>query len=108
MSSAVPLLPDLPETAKVWSRSKEQSSGEEAVMGGLNRTGINTAHDAALLAAEAARQSSLAANPTPTQVQMDAIELTFHRAIVASCRLNNNSHGLEASMRALQDLGQFS
>ena len=77
-------------------------------MGGLNRTGINTAHDAALLAAEAARQSSLAANPTPTQAQMDAIELTFHRAVITSCRANNGGNGIEASLRALQDLGQLS
>jgi hypothetical protein len=73
-------------------------------MGGLNRTG-NLAHDAALLAAEQARQSSLAANPTATQVQMDTIERTFHRAVIASCKANNGGSGLEASLGALILLG---
>jgi hypothetical protein len=71
-------------------------------MGGVV-LGVNSAHAAACLAAEVTRQSATAGSPT--QAQMDAIEVTFHRAVAASCRLNNGSNGIEASLSALKDHG---
>jgi hypothetical protein len=76
-------------------------------MGGLNKTDGSSAHNAALLAAEAAWQSAVAgvASTAAGQVVMNAAELAFHRAVVASCKANNNNQGLEASLAALRSLG---
>jgi hypothetical protein len=76
-----------------------------AEMGGIVRSGV-AAHDAACLAAEVTRQSAVAGSPT--QATVDAAEIAYHRSIIQSCKLNNGGNGLEASMRALQDLGQLS
>jgi hypothetical protein len=39
------------------------------------------------------------------QIVMDNAEVTYHRAILASCRTNNSNAGMEASLSALRDLG---
>jgi hypothetical protein len=75
-------------------------------MGGLVQSG-NRLHDAACLLAEIARQNAIigVASSPSGQVVMDAAEVTYHRAILASCRTNNSSAGMEASLSALRDLG---
>jgi hypothetical protein len=76
-------------------------------MGGLNKTGTNSNHDAALLSAEVVRQSavqSVSQGPAG-QATMTAAEIAYHRAIVASCKANNNGIGLEGSLSALRALG---
>jgi hypothetical protein len=62
----------------------------------------NVAHDNAVRAAEGVRQASVAA--ASTQAAVKAAEITFYRAVQASCRANNNSAGLEAADVALQAL----
>jgi hypothetical protein len=76
-------------------------------MGGLNKTGVNAAHDAALQSAEQARQAAVVGVPNSPagQVTMNNSEIAFHRAIVASCRANNSNVGLEGSLSALKSLG---
>jgi len=74
-------------------------------MGGIV-LGVNGAHAAVCLAAEVTRQSATAGNPT--QAQVDAAELAYHRTVIASAKLNNGGNGIEASLRALQDLGALS
>jgi hypothetical protein len=76
-------------------------------MGGLTKTDGSVAHNAALLAAEVALQSTVAnvASSAAGQVVMNNAELAFHRAVVASCKANNNNQGLEASLAALRALG---
>jgi hypothetical protein len=71
-------------------------------MGGIVKSGV-TAHDAACLAAEIARQNAVAGSPT--QATVTAAEITYHRAVIASCRTNNSGNGLEASLSALKTLG---
>jgi hypothetical protein len=76
-------------------------------MGSLNKTGVNSAHDTAMQIAESTRQVAVAAAGTgPSgQAAVDAAEIIFHRAVIASCKANNSSNGLEASISALKDLG---
>jgi hypothetical protein len=71
-------------------------------MGGTVKTGI-TAHDAACALAEGARQASVAGSPT--QATVNAAEITWARAIVASCVANNNGQGAEAFRSLLRALG---
>jgi hypothetical protein len=71
-------------------------------MGGVV-LGVNSGHAAACLAAEVARQSATAGSPT--QAQMNAAEIAYHRSIVASAKLNNGGNGIEASLAALRSLG---
>jgi hypothetical protein len=75
-------------------------------MGGIVKTGV-VAHDNACYLAEAKRQSDVVgvASSAAGQVVMNNAEIAYHRAIVASCRANNNSQGLEASLAALKQLG---
>jgi hypothetical protein len=76
-------------------------------MGGLLKTGTNAAHDAALLAAETARQSAAAAatqNPAG-QIVINNAEIAWARACLASCKANNNSIGQEAFISLLRALG---
>ena len=71
-------------------------------MGGIVRSGV-AAHDAACLAAEVVRQAAVAGSPT--QATVNAAEITYHRAVIASCKSNNGGNGLEASLGALMMLG---
>jgi hypothetical protein len=61
------------------------------------------AHNDAVTAAEGARQSGVAAAGS-SQSAARAAEVTFYRAVVASCKANNNNSGLEAALSALQAL----
>jgi hypothetical protein len=71
-------------------------------MGGVVKSG-NYAHDTACLAAEVARQNSVAGSPT--QATYNAAEITYHRAIISSAKANNGGAGTEASLSALKTLG---
>jgi hypothetical protein len=75
-------------------------------MGGIVKTGV-VAHDNACYLAEAKRQSDTVgvASSAAGQATMNAAEVTYHRAIIASCKANNSSQGLEASLSALKQLG---
>src|SRR5262249_48067386 len=76
-------------------------------MGGLNKTGVNAAHDAALVAAEGTRQAAVIGVPSSPagQATVSASEIAFHRAVIASCKANNSSNGLAESLMALKSLG---
>jgi hypothetical protein len=71
-------------------------------MGGIVKSGV-AAHDTACLAAEQARQ--FAVSGSPTQAAVNAAEIVYHRAVIASCKANNGGNGLEASLTALMTLG---
>jgi len=75
-------------------------------MGGVVKSG-NQAHDNACLAAENARQLAVQGVPSSPagQVTYNNAEIAYHRAIIASCKTNNSSTGLEASLSALKSLG---
>jgi hypothetical protein len=66
------------------------------------RSGV-PAHDAACNLAEGARQVAVAA--AATQAAVRAAEITYYRAVVASCRTNNSSSGIEQPLQALRELG---
>ena len=76
-------------------------------MGHFLKTGLNSAHETAVNLAEAVRQSAVAAvaQSPAGQKASDAAEIVFHRAVLASCRANNSSAGMEASLLALKALG---
>jgi hypothetical protein len=76
-------------------------------MGGLNKTGVNTAHDAALLQAEVVRQSAIVgvASSPSGQAVMSAAELAWARSCIASCRANNSGIGQEPYIQVLKSLG---
>jgi hypothetical protein len=61
----------------------------------------NATHNANCLAAEVTRQSATAGSPT--QAQVNAAEIAYHRAVIASAKANNC--GVEASLSALIALG---
>jgi hypothetical protein len=64
----------------------------------------NKTHDDTITKAEGVRQQAvLAANGNVATIRVS--EIAFHRAVVASCQLNNNSAGLQPSMQALRELG---
>ena len=71
-------------------------------MGGIV-TGVNSAHAAACRLAEMTRQAAVAGSPT--QAAVNAAEIAYHRAVIASCKANNGGNGIEASLIALQSLG---
>jgi hypothetical protein len=75
-------------------------------MGGVVKSGV-AAHDQACYLAEVARQAavSAAAQSPAGQAAVNAAEIAYHRAVVASCKANNGGHGLEASFSALLSLG---
>jgi hypothetical protein len=75
-------------------------------MGGKVQSG-NQAHDNACSLAEAARQVAVAsvAQSPAGQKASDAAEITYHKAVIASCRANNSSNGLAESLMALRALG---
>jgi hypothetical protein len=75
-------------------------------MGGVIKTG-NQAHDSACNLAEAVRQAAVAAatqNPAG-QVASNNAEIVFARAVIASCRANNNGNGAESYQTVLRALG---
>jgi hypothetical protein len=75
-------------------------------MGGVVKSG-NLVHDAACSLAEGVRQAAVAAvtQNAAGQVTSNNAEIAYHRAVIASCKLNNSAIGLEASMSALRALG---
>lgn len=75
-------------------------------MGGLVKSG-NYAHDLACTAAEASRQAAVATvtmNPAG-QVASNNAEITYARAVIASCKANNNGIGTEPYQTLLRALG---
>jgi hypothetical protein len=68
-------------------------------MSSVLKTGV-VAHDNACLAALNTLQGSI--TPSSTQAQVNAAYIAFHRAVIASCRANNNSSGMEPSLVALK------
>jgi hypothetical protein len=66
------------------------------------RTGV-TAHDAAIYAAEMARQISQA--PGASAAVVRAADIVYARAVKASCIANNNSSGVEQVAVMLRELG---
>ena len=71
-------------------------------VGGIVKSG-NTAHDTACLAAEVTRQNAVSGSPT--QAIVNAAEITYHRAVISSAKLNLGGSGIEASLSALRTLG---
>jgi hypothetical protein len=75
-------------------------------MGGVVKSG-NFAHDNACLLAEISRQAAVqgVASSPAGQAAYNSAELAYHRSVIASCKANNSSNGLEASLSALKALG---
>ena len=73
-------------------------------MSSVVKTG-NVAHDNACLAALTTLQSALPAAVASGQAAVNAIYITFHRAVIASCIANNNRSGMWPSLSALKTLG---
>jgi hypothetical protein len=75
-------------------------------MGGKIQSG-NYNHDLACSIAESSRQSAVAGLPnTPSgQLSYNQAEIAWARAIVNSCRVNNNNQGGEAFQTLLRALG---
>lgn len=75
-------------------------------MGGVNKSG-NVAHDAATVAAESVRQAAVAgaAQSAAGQVVVNAAEIAWARACVASCVANNQGFGKEPYIALLRALG---
>jgi hypothetical protein len=69
----------------------------------ISQTGVRT-HDLAVAAAEAVRQTAVAAAGN-NQASVTAAEIVFYRAVLASCKTNNNGAGAEAAVTALKQLG---
>jgi hypothetical protein len=65
------------------------------------KTGVNPAHDAALIAAEQAHQAAIVG---ATAAQIRAADLAFLRACKSSCITNNNSAGVEQFNTAIREL----
>lgn len=63
------------------------------------------AHIAACLAALTTLQGGLVT--ASTQAAVNALYITYHKAIVASCKTNNNGAGLGPSNDALRSLGVY-
>jgi hypothetical protein len=74
---------------------------------GLKVTSGNYNHDLACYIAESQRQSAVAgvASSAAGQAVVNAAEIAFNRACLASCRTNNNSQGMECFIAALKALG---
>jgi hypothetical protein len=75
-------------------------------MGGIVKSG-NLAHDAACAAAESLRQSATAsvAMSAAGQVILNNAEIAWARAVIASCKANNNGIGAEPFQTLLRTLG---
>lgn len=73
-------------------------------MSSVVKTGV-LAHDNACLAALTTLQGALPA--AATQAAVNALYITFHKAVVASCKANNNSSGMDPSLTALRSLGIY-
>jgi hypothetical protein len=71
-------------------------------MGGIVKSGVY-AHDLACAIAEGIRQNSVAG--ATSQVVVNNAEIVYARAIVASCKANNNGAGAEAFQTLLRALG---
>jgi hypothetical protein len=67
------------------------------------RTGLNATHDAALLAAEQARQA--VAVPGATQAQLKSGDIAYAQACLASCINNNSGSGASQFIVQLEELG---
>jgi hypothetical protein len=63
----------------------------------------NYAHDQACSLAEGVRQAACAGSPS--QATVTSAEITWARAIVASCKTNNAGAGAEAFQTLLRALG---
>jgi hypothetical protein len=75
-------------------------------MGGKVQSG-NFAHDTACSVIESTRQAAVqnvAQSPAGQRAHGQA-EIVYHRAVIASAKLNNSSNGVEASLSALRALG---
>jgi hypothetical protein len=66
------------------------------------KTGVK-AHDDVCILAEGARQVAVAG--AASQAGVRAAEITFYRAVKASCIANNGYGGVEAAMNGLRELG---
>jgi hypothetical protein len=75
-------------------------------MGGKIVTG-NIAHDAACSVAEAVRQATVAgaAQSPAGQLVSNTAEITYARAVIASCKANNGGQGATAYQDMLRALG---
>jgi hypothetical protein len=71
-------------------------------LGGTVKSG-NYLHDVACALAEGVRQSAVAG--ATSQATVNAAEITWARAIVASCKANNGGAGAEAFTSLLRALG---
>jgi len=76
-------------------------------MGHYQKTNTFSAHDNAINLAESTRQVAVAAaaQSPAGQAAVNAAEVIFHRAVIASCKANNSSQGLAESLLALRALG---
>jgi hypothetical protein len=68
----------------------------------LIASGIST-HDSAIALAEGIRQVACA--PGASAATIKSAEITFYRAVVASCRTNNSGSGIEQPLMALREMG---
>ena len=75
-------------------------------MGGHTRSG-NLVHDTACNTAESTRQAVQAtvAQSPAGQAALNAAEIAWARSCIASCKLNNNSQGMECYVAVLRSLG---
>lgn len=76
-------------------------------MGGYQKTNTFSAHDNAVNAAESTRQGvqATAAMSPSGQAALNAGEIAYFRAVIASCKANNNSAGMSEAILALRALG---
>jgi hypothetical protein len=72
------------------------------MMGGTVKSGVYL-HDQACALAEGVRQAAVAG--ATSQSTITSAEITWARAIVASCKTNNNGQGAEAFQSLLRALG---
>jgi hypothetical protein len=66
----------------------------------------NFIHDSAIAAAEGVRQIAVAA--AANQAAVRTAEITFYRAVRASCITNNSASGVSQANAALRELGTWS
>jgi hypothetical protein len=76
-------------------------------MGGQNKTGNNLTHDTAILVAESSRQAVVnnAASSAAGQAAVNAAEIAWARAVIASAKANNSGFGVEPATTLLKSLG---
>jgi hypothetical protein len=74
---------------------------------GQYSTSGKSAHDNVCNVAESTRQSVQAtvANSPAGQAALNAAEIAWARACIASCKLNNGGHGQEPFINVLKSLG---